>query len=128
MAAGRRSCQNASVHPSPQQTAAVLHKRESDAREQREVRAADARRSVEQIVRERVNPPGQVWLIGSLAWGEFGEHSDVDLVFSAVDRALLLQVENEVARATGAPVDVLELHQLPSSFRDRILQTGLKLV
>ena len=41
MAAGHQSCQNASVLPSPQQTAAVLHKRESDAREQREVRAAD---------------------------------------------------------------------------------------
>ena len=70
----------------------------------------------------------RAWLIGSLAWGEFGEHIDVDLVFSEVDRALLLQVEIEVARATGAPVDVLELHQLPSSFRDRIVQTGLKLV
>lgn len=114
--------------PSSQLTAAILRKRESDAREKRALRAADARRTVEQIVCEHVKPPAQVWLIGSLAWGEFGERSDVDLVFSEVDRALVLQVENEVARATGAAVDVLELHQLPSSFRARILQTGLKVV
>jgi predicted nucleotidyltransferase len=116
------------VLPSAQQTAAILCKRESAARENREVRAADARRVVEQIIRKQVKPPARVWLIGSLAWGEFGERSDVDLVFSGVDRALALQVEVEIARATGTSVDVLELHHLPESFRDRILQTGLRLV
>jgi predicted nucleotidyltransferase len=116
------------MFPSAQRTTAILHERESNARERRGLREADARRIVQQIVSEHVKPPAQMWLIGSLAWGEFGEHSDVDLVFSGVDRALVLQVENEVARTLGTPVDVLELQQLPNSFRDRILQTGLKLV
>ena len=116
------------MDPTVRQAAATLRAREAEARRRREAREADARSAVEQIVRECVKPPSRVWLIGSLAWGGFGEHSDVDLVFSGVDSAAALLLEKRVAPAAGAPVDFLTFEDLPPSFKERVLATGIKLV
>lgn len=68
---------------------------------------------------------GRAWLIGSLAWGGFGERSDIDLVVErlGVDAATLLA--EQLADATGRAVDVLVLDSLPASFRQRILDEGI---
>ena len=73
-------------------------------------------------------PPGATaWLIGSLAWGGFGERSDVDLVVDGVDRAELVGIERAVAKAAGVEVDLLELGTLPSQFRARVLAEGCEI-
>ena len=54
------------------------------------------------VVRELVQPPARVWLIGSLAWGGFGAQSDVDLVLSGVDSRAMLSLKKDIARAALA--------------------------
>jgi predicted nucleotidyltransferase len=116
------------VVPSEQQTAAILRKRAVKARAEQFARSNEAREIVEQTVRELVKPPAEVWLIGSLAWGGVGERSDVDLVISGVDPRVALQVEVHIARTLDAEVDLLNLEHLPTSFKDRVLAEGVKLV
>ena len=70
----------------------------------------------------------RAWLIGSLAWGNFGVRSDVDLVLEglAVDR--IGAIAERVASRVNAPVDVLRIEEVPAAFRRRILSEGIELV
>jgi hypothetical protein len=45
-----------------------------------------------------------------------------------VDARAALSLEVEVARAAGAPVDLLTIDDLPASFRERVISTGVRLV
>ncbi len=67
---------------------------------------------------------GRVWLIGSLAWGGFGERSDVDLVVEHLPAEAASLLADLLADATGRHVDLLLLDSLPASFRRRILDEG----
>jgi predicted nucleotidyltransferase len=116
------------MYPTVAETVALLQQRDAEARSQRQAHALEVRNAVEQIVRNHVKPPARVWLIGSLASGDFGTNSDVDLVLSGVASAELLAIETEVARAANAEVDLLDLEGLPKSFQERILESGLRLV
>jgi predicted nucleotidyltransferase len=102
----------------------TLRRRSQEARRQAAARADAVRAEVVAIVRDRLPVGGRAWLIGSLAWGEFGVRSDVDLVFEGVDAQRLLEIEVAVARAADAAVDVLELGDLPASFRARVEREG----
>lgn len=82
---------------------------------------------VRATVRDRVPPGGRAWLIGTLAWGVMGPHSDVDLVLDGIPPAPALEIENAVARATGAPVDILIFGELPAPFRSRVEAEGVPL-
>jgi len=72
-----------------------------------------------------------VWLVGSLAWGGFGVRSDVDLVVRGVALERLGAVTTRAAEHLGPDaedrVDVLRLEDLPPSFRERVLTSGLRL-
>ena len=103
--------------------------RERDRREQlqREQNAARVRGAVEEAVRAHLPQHGRAWLIGSLVWGGYGERSDVDLVLSEVGGAQATEIEEAVARAAGTSVDLLQLEELPSSFRERVEREGCAL-
>jgi predicted nucleotidyltransferase len=68
------------------------------------------------------------WLIGSLAWGGFGERSDVDLVFRGVAPAEALALEAALAVTAEAPIDLLVFEALPPSFQARVLAEGIHVV
>lgn len=103
----------------------TLLRRSEAAKREAAAHAAAVRAEVVAIVRDRLPTGGRAWLIGSLAWGEFGVRSDVDLVFDGVDTHHLMEIESAVARAADAPVDVLRLGDLPASFQARVELEGL---
>jgi predicted nucleotidyltransferase len=107
--------------------ATLLREREAADRAAREGRARDLLERTRKVVLSAVLPGQRVWLIGSLAWGGFGERSDVDLVVSPSDSRGLERLERAVAEATGASVDLLLLDDLPQSFRTRVERDGLRI-
>lgn len=103
----------------------ALDERLKAAREARERHTAELRARVLEIVRAELPPGARAWLIGSLAWGGFGERSDVDLVVSGIGADRLLTIEREVGRAAAAEVELLDLDILPATFRERVLAEGI---
>jgi predicted nucleotidyltransferase len=103
----------------------TLRRRSAAARTEAVARASSVRTQVLEIVRGQLPAGGRAWLVGSLAWGEFGTRSDVDLVFDGVDANSLLDLEIAVGRAADASVDVLQLCDLSAAFRDRVEREGL---
>lgn len=103
----------------------ALRIRAADERKRATERAASARAAVIEIVSSRLPPEGRAWLVGSLAWGDFGTRSDIDLVFEGVDPAQLVDIETAVVRRLDVPVDVLSLSELPETFRARVHREGI---
>ena len=92
-AAALELCEPCDVAATPEQTARTLCQRSLAVRQERRARAERIRRNVLGIVREHLPPKAQAWLIGSLAWGCFDEHSDVDLVLCGVSRDQATKIE-----------------------------------
>jgi predicted nucleotidyltransferase len=67
------------------------------------------------------------WLIGSLAWGGFGERSDVDVVARGMDPARVGAVWADLVDTLDARVDLLCFEDLPEAFRLRVLSEGQRL-
>jgi predicted nucleotidyltransferase len=67
------------------------------------------------------------WLVGSLAWGGFGERSDVDVVARGVDVARVGAVWADLVDALDTRVDLLCFEDLPEGFRRRVLTEGQRL-
>ncbi len=107
------------------EAAATLRAREAAETLERERRAAAARSALRAALAEFLRPGERAWLIGSLAWGGFGQRSDVDLVVDAIPADRMVELERLVARATGAPAELLELVALPTGFRERVEREGL---
>ena len=103
----------------------TLRRRSAVAKQRAAAHAVALRTEVVDIVRKSLPSGGRAWLIGSLAWGSFGQRSDVDLVFDGVDEGKLAEIEIAVARAADLSVDVLQLRELPPSFRSRVEREGL---
>jgi predicted nucleotidyltransferase len=128
LAIPRREWQSRSiVSSSAARTAELLRERESRLRASRDARAAAVRGGVRRAFSALEPHTGPVWLIGSLAWGGFGERSDVDLVVSHIDRQRADDLERAVAKATGVFVDLLFLDELPAAFRERVEREGERL-
>ncbi len=71
-------------------------------------------------------PPGTgAWLIGSLAWGGVGDHSDVDLVLGGGDSGLASRLELLLTRELDVPVEVLRVEDLPAAFQERVEREGV---
>ncbi len=69
----------------------------------------------------------KTWLIGSLAWGEHGEGSDVDLVVLGVAPTDIDALWARLAVSIGGELDLLRFEELPDAFRKRVLDQGLVL-
>ena len=64
-------------------------------------------------------------IFGSVLRGTDTEESDLDLLIDPSPGATLIElgaIQDELAQALGIPVDVLPPHELPLSFRMRVLQ------
>lgn len=112
---------------SVEQTIATLRARASAERTARELRTATLRERLTRCVVAELQPGVEAWLIGSLAWGGFGDHSDIDLVLRGADGALATRLEMWLTRELEVPVEVLHIEQLPAAFRDRIEREGIRL-
>jgi predicted nucleotidyltransferase len=67
----------------------------------------------------------RAWVIGSVAWGGFGAHSDIDVVVDAAPGdALVQRIEEAIGARTKRNVDVLFLRALPEAFRRCVLAEG----
>lgn len=90
-----------------------------------ERRARAVRERVAAAVRAELGGTAGAWLIGSLAWGGFGAHSDIDLVLQGGDPEVAARVERAAARAGGVEVEVLLWEELPRPFQRRIEEEGV---
>jgi len=110
---------------SPHDTVVTLQQRSARAREAALKRADEVREQVVALVRGHLPAEAHAWLVGSLAWGDFGERSDVDLVLDGVSGPLATAIEIAVTKATGVEVDLLPFRGLSPSFQRRVQQEGL---
>lgn len=99
--------------------------RAAAARSVRDAEAVQTRRRVLEAMRAVLPPGARAWLIGSLAWGGFGERSDVDIVVALLPEETQLALERAVVAAAGREVDVLELGALSADFRARVVAEGV---
>ncbi len=109
----------------PKQTAETLRRRSAEARARAESHARAARERTLEVVKALLPRGARAWLIGSLAWGGFGERSDVDLVLDGVDARASTAIEVAVCRSVLAEVDLLAFASLPASFRARVEREGV---
>jgi predicted nucleotidyltransferase len=110
---------------SPHDTVVTLQQRSARAREAALKRAGEVRAQVVALVRGQLPAGARAWLVGSLAWGGFGEHSDVDLVLDGVSGPLATAIEIAVTKVAGVEVDLLAWYALSPSFQSRVQQEGL---
>lgn len=109
------------------ETAALLRRQTQARRSADRQRAIELRRVVSALVRAELPTGGRAWLIGTLAWGEFGARSDIDLVLDAVPNETATHIEIAVTRTARAEVDILWLDDLPAAFAARVLADGIPL-
>lgn len=107
-------------------TAHRLDVRARETRARREAVEQETRERVLTTLREALPPGATAWLIGSLAWGGFGERSDVDVVVAGLSGAQASRLERVLLRSAGVPVDLLQLEALPESFRERVTSEGVR--
>lgn len=110
---------------SVEQTVATLLRRAAAQRQAREAQALLVRERLFALLRCELPHGVRAWLIGSLAFGGFGAHSDVDLVIAGADAALALRLELLLTAALAVPVEVLRFEELPASFRERVEREGV---
>jgi predicted nucleotidyltransferase len=117
------------VDARPRDLFATLVRRRHDARVREQVRAEDlcAKAHACAVALRARRAIDGAWLIGSLAWGGHGAHSDVDVVVCGVASDALTAVAAALAERLGDDVDVLRLEALPESFRRRVLEKGVRL-
>lgn len=65
-----------------------------------------------------------VYLIGSLARGEFEEDSDIDLVVEGLDPARFFHVCGEITASSGFPVDLIPYEDAGELVKDRVRSEG----
>jgi hypothetical protein len=65
-----------------------------------------------------------VRLFGSLAVGDFTEHSDVDLAVEGLDGSRYFAALSELMTLFGGPVDLVPMERAAASLRDRIAVEG----
>lgn len=104
-----------------------LRRRAALARRTRERSAADLRAKAEHVVRAKLRPDVRAWLIGSLAWGGFGERSDVDVVLEGATDEEATGLDLALALELRIPADVLRIEELDESFAARVRREGARI-
>ena len=120
-------CDPHSVELDPKQVARRL---EARSREVRATRAQEAARIADLVRREAAAalvPGARAWLIGSLAWGGFGPHSDIDVVVDGLSSDRITMLETRLSESTGRPIEMLVLGELSAPFRGRVRDEGVAL-
>jgi predicted nucleotidyltransferase len=72
-------------------------------------------------------PAARAWLVGSLARGELGERSDVDVAVSGVSPQDAAELSLALASRLEVAVDVLRLEELLPAARGRVEAEGVPL-
>src|SRR5512142_2381520 len=110
----------------PAELAALLRTRQRNRLLQANELAASTRARVASVLIE-FELSQRVWLIGSLAWGDFDESADVDLVIEGATEEELAQLWHRFERELKRSVDLLRFEDLPGEFRSRVLSEGIRL-
>ena len=115
------------VHPS--ELAATLVARRRVDRALTERRAGEIRAKLSLAARSlrREAAVDGAWLIGSLAWGGFGERSDADVVVRGADSSRAGALAGRLGEVAGVAIDLLLLEELPEGFRCRVITEGIRL-
>ncbi len=92
-----------------------------------ELEPGAVRASLDAALRASPVRPRRAWLIGSLAWGGFGGHSDVDVVVEGLDVEATSRLTVDLVRGLPVMPQVLRLEELPPSFADRVVSDGVPL-
>lgn len=87
--------------------------------------ATVVRERAERVVRGLLRPGVHAWLIGSLAWGGFGERSDVDVVLEGATDREATDLDVALARELRVPADVLRIEELGEPFAERVRREGV---
>lgn len=66
----------------------------------------------------------RAWLIGTLAWGGFGERSDVDVVVEGLDERDFIPLWDHLTVRLETRVDLMRLEDLEAGFVRRIFDEG----
>ena len=113
----------------PEELASTLVARRRRERADTAQRASTARAQA-RIIARALREEGLVecaWLIGSLAWGEPGARSDVDVVLRGCAVSAVSAAWRRLGDALDLPVDVLRFEELTPSFQRRVLDEGIRL-
>ncbi len=110
-----------------EQALATLRARAAKAQAGREVVAARTREQLAIAIEDLLPDDADAWLIGSLAWGGFGEHSDIDVVLRGCSAKTACRVEVALTTALRVAVEVLRFEELPAEFRERVEREGVRL-
>ncbi len=111
----------------PSDLARALVRRHREVREHYEQRARELRAAVAEEANALIAEglARRAWLVGSLAWGEHGPRSDVDIVLDGLPRTEQATVWDRLCGRLGVSVDLLRLEDLSDSFRERVLADGV---
>lgn len=112
---------------SVEQTVATLRERAAQARAARSALAAATRAQLLGAIALHLPPRVDAWLIGSLAWGGFGEHSDIDVVVRGASPSAATRLEIALTRDVRCSTEVLRFEDLPASFRAHVEREGIAL-
>lgn len=113
----------------PEELVAALNRRNRQELEAQKLRADALRTTVGGLARtaRSLNQIQRAWLIGSLAGGNFGRHSDVDVVVEGTRGDVRAELWAQWSKALDAPLDLLRYEELDDAFRARVINEGLLL-
>ncbi len=111
----------------PETAVKLLRQRSRLDRDQRMRHGEQVRARLIRALRDALPPAAEAYLVGSLAWGGFGPHSDVDLVVRGVEQKCALHLERIAAEIAAAELDLLDFDELPASFRERAVSEGVRI-
>lgn len=109
--------------------ARAWQRREDERRAKAEARATRLRALLPQARRLLTDTHGarEVRLFGSLAAGDFTDHSDVDLAVEGLEDARYFGALADLMALFGGPVDLVRVESAAPSLRERITAEGVPL-
>lgn len=110
----------------PRELAAALVRRHKQALDDERARASEVRSGLEKVICQEGQKGrfSRAFLIGSLARGDFGASSDVDVVVEGLDPNEVGPLYGRLVEALGTEVDLLRLEELPPAFKQRVEEEG----